>query len=383
MLLSGGIKLNVYRNTRVVFLLTVLLLCSSFGAAEPGGNGDSMRDMQCGGACHGDAALNGSSTALLSLSSSERVYAGIPTTLTLTVSNIQAIDSGLIGLFLLTDTTGHSDTPLDAGWDILSDSNGGAVNYIERILPSGTNETSVSWVVRSSEIGTTMFYGSIHHGGDSTPFFGIEPQGLSVEVEPVPEDLPRLSPDFTPPTVRTLGVETELTIQTQYTESVQVEWQVLGGPLMTAQVNASGGDAWIANLPAALQPATIQWRAVLEGEGPPQTTPWFTLVAEEPKWQVEELAVYAQSFALLFLIAGTILALQSRLQKSNPESKYEQADFVLPAQQDDVKEQEISDDTGEAIAPLPAGGLPEGWNEDQWRWYGHDYLAGKYGGGEQ
>ena len=95
------------------------------------------------------------------------------------------------------------------------------------------------------------------------------------------------------------------------------------------------------------------------------------------------MAVYAQSFALLFLIAGTILALQSRLQKLNPESKYEQADFVLPAQQDDVKEQEISDDTGEAIAPLPAGGLPEGWNEDQWRWYGHDYLAGKYGGGEQ
>ena len=24
--------------------------------------------------------------------------------------------------------------------------------------------------------------------------------------------------------------------------------------------------------------------------------------------------------------------------------------------------------------PLPAGGLPEGWTEDQWRWYGHQWL---------
>jgi hypothetical protein len=25
--------------------------------------------------------------------------------------------------------------------------------------------------------------------------------------------------------------------------------------------------------------------------------------------------------------------------------------------------------------PLPAGGLPEGWTMDQWKWYGHEYLA--------
>jgi len=28
--------------------------------------------------------------------------------------------------------------------------------------------------------------------------------------------------------------------------------------------------------------------------------------------------------------------------------------------------------------PLPEGGLPEGWTMDQWRWYGHEWLA-KYG----
>ena len=28
--------------------------------------------------------------------------------------------------------------------------------------------------------------------------------------------------------------------------------------------------------------------------------------------------------------------------------------------------------------PLPASGLPDGWTMDQWKWYGHEYLA-KYG----
>ena len=28
--------------------------------------------------------------------------------------------------------------------------------------------------------------------------------------------------------------------------------------------------------------------------------------------------------------------------------------------------------------PLPEGGLPDGWTMDQWRWYGHEWLA-KYG----
>ena len=28
--------------------------------------------------------------------------------------------------------------------------------------------------------------------------------------------------------------------------------------------------------------------------------------------------------------------------------------------------------------PLPEGGLPDGWTMDQWRWYGHEWMA-KYG----
>jgi hypothetical protein len=25
--------------------------------------------------------------------------------------------------------------------------------------------------------------------------------------------------------------------------------------------------------------------------------------------------------------------------------------------------------------PLPEGGLPDGWTTEQWKWYGHEYLA--------
>jgi hypothetical protein len=24
---------------------------------------------------------------------------------------------------------------------------------------------------------------------------------------------------------------------------------------------------------------------------------------------------------------------------------------------------------------LPEGGLPDGWTTEQWKWYGHEYLA--------
>ena len=95
--------------------------------------------------------------------------------------------------------------------------------------------------------------------------------------------------------------------------------------------------------------------------------------------------MYLQAFALLFLIAGAVIALQSRLSPLPESSKYDQTD-LLPHPIDAAPAVEsVTDDRAEEsdVAPLPAGGLPNGWNEDQWRWYGHDYLAGKYGGGQE
>lgn len=364
-----------------MILLTLLLFCSAFGAAEPGGNGDSLRDMQCGGACHGDASINETSGALLSLSAADTIYLGIPTTLTLTATNLETSSSRLIGLFLLTDMTGHSDTPQDAGWEILSDANGGSVNYIEHTLSPGENETTISWVLRASSLGQTSFYAAIHHGGDSSsPFFGSSASGLEVTVEPVPENLPRLAADFTPPTKRLLNSPTELLIHTEYTESLQFEWMAEDGLIQTSLVNTSGEDSWTTTLPAALQPTTIQWRVIMEGEGPEQTSPWFTLAAEKASWEVSQNAVYMQAFALLFMTAGIVISLQNRFTETTPLSKYDEAPAVLealsPTSADDLPD-------ATTLAPLPAEGLPNGWTEEQWEWYGHDYLAGKYGGGEQ
>jgi len=363
-----------------VTLLVFLLFCSAFGAAEPGGNGDGMRDMQCGGACHGDASINETSEAILSLSSQDTIYLDIPTTLTLTATNLETSPTRLIGLFLLTDVTGHSDTPKDAGWEILSDENGGSVNYVERTLSSGQNETTISWVVRASSLGPTSFYAAIHHGGaSSSPFFGMTARSLDVSVEPVPEDLPRLAADYTPPTKRLLNTPTDLTILTEYTDTLEFEWMGDDGLVRNSLVNTSGEDSWTVSLPAALQPTTIQWRVIMEGDGPAQTSPWFTLTAEQASWEVSENAVYLQAFALLFMTAGIVIILQTRYASTNQISKYDHAPAVLESDASDV---DLETTVSNSVAPLPVGGLPDGWTEQQWEWYGYDYLAGKYGGGE-
>ena len=53
----------------------------------------------------------------------------------------------------------------------------------------------------------------------------------------------------------------------------------------------------------------------------------------------------------------------------------------MGAEPEPVADEAAPAPAGEAPAeapPLPASGLPEGWTMDQWKWYGHEYLA-KYG----
>ena len=168
-----------------------------------------------------------------------------------------------------------------------------------------------------------------------------------------------------------------MNIQTQYTDSIQFEWKSDDGLISNALVNSTGDNSWTTIIPAALQPTTVQWRVLLEGEGPEQTTPWFTLAAEESSWEVSENAVYLQAFALLFMTAGIVIALQTRFTSKSTPSKYDEAPSVL-------KELALIDtlppSTELTPPPLPATGLPIGWTEEQWNAYGHDYLTGKHGG---
>ena len=67
----------------------------------------------------------------------------------------------------------------------------------------------------------------------------------------------------------------------------------------------------------------------------------------------------------------------------NPDPDLLQHAYPAKIDQISIEVTAQSTDQEEAPAPLPEGGLPPGWTDEQWAWYGHEYLAGTYGGGQQ
>ena len=298
-----------------LFVVASLLLVPTMGSANPNGVGEGTFDAQCGGACHGDADMNRSSASAVTVSGPSTAYEGLPTSVDVTVSNIETTVSGLLGIFLLSDLSGAGDTPADDGWTIVSNSEGGTQNYVEVLVEPGQTEHTVSWTLRAPTTGSYGLHAAIHHGtqdGSEAPFFGSTIEPIEINVVPVPEDLPRLSPSFEPPVVRTVGEMTNVQLSTQAVDAVQVEWRVSGGPVQTATVVQLDQETWTFELPASLQPVTVEWRAHLQGEGPEQSTPWFALQSEDPSWSVDETAAYVQSLAMLLLFMVAFMSLQRR-----------------------------------------------------------------------
>ena len=298
-----------------LFVVASLLLVPTMGSANPNGVGEGTFDAQCGGACHGDADMNRSSASTVTVSGPSTAYEGLPTSVDVTVSNIETTVSGLLGIFLLSDLSGAGDTPADDGWTIVSNSEGGTQNYVEVLVEPGQTEHTVSWTLRAPTTGSYGLHAAIHHGtqdGSEAPFFGSTVEPIEINVVPVPEDLPRLSPSFEPPVVRTVGEMTNVQLSTQAVDAVQVEWRVSGGPVQTATVVQLDQETWTFELPASLQPVTVEWRAHLQGEGPEQSTPWFALQSEDPSWSVDETAAYVQSLAMLLLFMVAFMSLQRR-----------------------------------------------------------------------
>jgi hypothetical protein len=307
-----------------LFVVASLLLVPSMGSANPNGVGDGTFDAQCGGACHGDADMNRSSASTVVVSGPSTAYEGLPTSVDVTVSNIETTVSGLLGIFLLSDLSGAGDTPADDGWAIVSNSEGGTQNYVEALIEPGQNEHTVSWTLRAPATGNYVLHAAIHHGtqdGSEAPFFGSSLEPIQVNVVPVPEDLPRLSPAFEPPIARTVGEATSVQLSTQAVDAVQVEWRVSGGPVQTASVVQLDQETWEFELPASLQPVTVEWRAHLQGEGPEQSTPWFALQSENPSWTVDETAAYVQSLAMLLLFMVAFMSLQGRNERPPEATK--------------------------------------------------------------
>lgn len=303
---------------RLALLIAVaaLLMAPSFGAANPNGVGDGTFDAQCGGACHGDADMNRTSASSLTLDVPSDVYEGLLTSVSVTVSGVQTTSTGVLGVFLLSDVTGADDTPEDDGWTIVSNSEGGTQNYAEVIVAPGVMAYTVEWTLRAPEVGDYELHAAIHHGaqdGSGAPFFGVSEAPTTVQVQPVPADLPRLADDFQPPVLRTLGESTTVRLTTSSVTDLSVEWRVAGGTVQSATVTADVDGTWTFELPASLEPVVVEWRVHLEGVGPTQTTPWLALQSEEPKFTVDETAAYVQSFAVLMVTMVAFMTLQRRV----------------------------------------------------------------------
>lgn len=295
---------------KLVLILALSLIVPLHVSGNPGGVGNSLENMQCGGACHGDANQNATSNLQLSLEPSRTVWVGQPTEIIVQVSGFASShDVDQIGIFLLSSTNANNDLPTSDGWTILSDGMGGSNNYIE-YASIDSNVLTHSWILRAEEVGEKQLYVSVHHGDNSgndagSPFFGVS-QAFEITVEAIPENLQRIDPEYQPPTSREVGEPTTLCLETIAASDVVIEWREPSGEsfqLETIQNNV----CWNAVLPSALTASTIEWRAILEGEGPQQTTPWFSLTSTEPTWEADETALMLQSIAHFVLFFGLVL----------------------------------------------------------------------------
>ena len=308
---------------KLVLLLALSLLVPLHVSGNPGGVGNSLENMQCGGACHGDANQNATSSLQLSLQPSGTVWAGQPTEITVQISGFDSShDIDQIGIFLLSSTNANNDIPTTDGWSILSDGMGGSNNYIE-YASIDSNVLTHSWILRADEVGEKVLYVSVHHGDNSgtdagSPFFGVS-QAFEITVEAIPENLQRIDPEYQPPTSREIGESTTLCLKTIAANDVVIEWREPSGESYQVETTQNNG-CWNAVLPAALSASTIEWRAILDGEGPQQTTPWFSLTSAEPTWEADETALLLQSIAHFVLFFGVVLLVR-KPKRSDDEFK--------------------------------------------------------------
>ena len=125
----------------VLSLILTLLLATSSGVANPGGKGDSNRDYTCGGSCHGDPSLSSPSSAIINVDIPSTVYSSTTAEVSVSISNLDTSDNGLVGIFLLGSKNVNSDHPEDYGWAIIQDPNGGLSNYVCLLYTSRAHET--------------------------------------------------------------------------------------------------------------------------------------------------------------------------------------------------------------------------------------------------
>jgi len=315
------------RKVSLLLVIVMLVLIPPMGSANENGVGNGDFNFQCGGACHGDATLNASSQATITLVTEQAAYEGLAFGVRVHISNLQTSENQLVGVFLLSSMNGANDHPQKEGWTILSNSAGTTTNYVE-LEVSGVTEVFVDWTLRAPLTGEYELYAAIHHGSDvgEKAFIGSVLEPLTISVQEVPENLPRLSPEFKPPTSRPLGVSTKIEVNTIAVDTFKIEWKINGGEIRTANVTQLDSTTWEFELPPALTAHSLEWRAILDGEGPQQTSPWFQMKAVDVEFEMTSLESYAQ--ALAFFLCGIAIVWSLTLMTTTKPSQGEKTFFV-------------------------------------------------------
>jgi len=297
----------------LAIILFGLMIVSSPSLAKPSGQGDAKRAFSCMDSCHiGPTGTDSSATVNIELDR-ERVFTSQLLSLSIKTSGMELSKKGLVGVFLLAD----DGSPLD-DWKVVQDPNGGNNNYVEKPVFSSTQGATFTWILQAPDNnGNYSIDAVIHHGADPNPdeyaYLGRLTTPLLIEVEPMPEDLPRFSDDWKTTSSRDLGDETTIIIETEDTDDLIVEWRTSSSEtILEALLTKQGDGIWSFTLPASSVESNLTWRAKLSNPALEEVTPWFTLSSSKPNYDIDERSLMIQAIAGGILAAAIAIAMQRR-----------------------------------------------------------------------
>lgn len=371
------------RRALLIGGLLLLVLCAPPLSANPGGTGDANRDAACGGSCHGDPGLSEPSSAVLSFSQDrDSAYVGGPISISVTVSEMELSNRAMVGVFLLSDTFGVSDTPQDAGWTILSNGEGSSTNYVETYVLDAEAGATITWSLLAPDTeGVHELYAGVHHGGGGAARMQLS-SVYNVTVGPIPENLPQML-SWEAMNSRSLGEPSELSMPVVNATTVTLEYKIGEGPSISIAATQDG-EMWVATLPAALSDISLSYRVVMSNDEFTESTGWIVVSNEVETYQADLFAVRLQSLALMLGSIAFCISIQRRMSRT-PTSKLNEPEAALiSADQTSMvsitPEPMIPHQTAPSLA-LDDPRRPQGWTDEQWLHYGPDHLQQNHGGG--
>jgi len=327
------------RSRAAVLAVIALLLATSAGVANPGGESDAGRDYTCGGSCHGDPALSSPSDGTVTISVDSMAFTGTAIAIHVTASGMSLSGNRLLGVFLLGSANGNDDRPEDHGWHILQDPNGGLHNYVLVVVPPSGSIT-LTWVMLAPEhAGMQNLFASIHHGVNPNPnnwAYSALTMGYSVDVQPVPENLPGFSFDWTPE-MRVTGDDSPTVIRTKNATSVSVQWMLDGEWVPhDAEAQMVEDDVWAVMLPATIGDTRMQYQVTTSNGEFSIVQPWLTVGTKPPPFDGGIWDARLQSLAFAFLVLAFLVALQTRLSPWEGRPELDPTEEVEAAQAEEV-----------------------------------------------